>query len=220
MKRRLSPAATSSACVEAARKEAFDTAFCLSTDATGVSVQPRPIQERKDKKPGPCRKGHFFVVLADKDHVFCEYQPKHTSAAVCEMFRGFSGYIQADAHALYDALFRGTSPRGARADEGRGPPPTEVGCWSYCRTNSSLRAQGGIDPFRVTSRIRFAKDTTVADSSSGRARCRPRHGNPRTSAGRWGRPPGNTSARRFLPGSLSVVVGPGWPLMTGDAARG
>ena len=32
----------------------------------------------------------FFVVLADKDHVFFEYQPKHTSDAVCSMFRGFS----------------------------------------------------------------------------------------------------------------------------------
>lgn len=61
--------ATLGAIVEAARKEAFETAFCLSTDATGVSIQPGPIQERKDKKPGPCRKGHFFVVLADKDHV-------------------------------------------------------------------------------------------------------------------------------------------------------
>ncbi|WP_437842468.1 IS66 family transposase [Sorangium sp. So ce1153] len=62
--------ATLGAIVEAARKEAFETAFCLSMDATGVSIQPGPIRERKDKKPGPCRKGHFFVVLADKDHVF------------------------------------------------------------------------------------------------------------------------------------------------------
>jgi hypothetical protein len=53
------------------------------------------------------RKGHFFVVLADRDHVFFEYQPKHTSKAVSEMFRGFHGYIQADANAVYDALFRG-----------------------------------------------------------------------------------------------------------------
>jgi len=66
-------------------------------------------------------------VLADKKHVFFEYQPKHTGAAVCEMFRGFSGYIQADAHAVYGALFRG------EAVEDPSEAPIEVGCWAHCR---------------------------------------------------------------------------------------
>jgi hypothetical protein len=116
------------AIVLAARDEAMATAFCLSTDATGVAIQPTPLA---DGKRQPCRKGHFFVILADNDHVFFEYQPRHTSAAVCEMFRGFSGYIQADAHAVYDALFRG--PSGPTLfDEATGPPlPSEVGCWSH-----------------------------------------------------------------------------------------
>lgn len=39
--------------------------------------------------------------------LFFEFPAKHSSTAVCEMFRGFSGYIQADAHAIYHALFRG-----------------------------------------------------------------------------------------------------------------
>jgi len=108
------------ACVDDARKNAF----CLSTDATGVAIRPEPLP---DGRRQPCRKGHFFVVLADKKHVFFEFQPKHTSAAVCEMFRGFSGYIQADAHAIYDALFRGD------AVEGGVDPPIEVACWSHAR---------------------------------------------------------------------------------------
>ncbi|WP_437777254.1 IS66 family transposase [Sorangium sp. So ce1097] len=167
--------ATLGAIVEAARKEAFETAFCLSTDATGVSIQPGPIRERKDKKPGPCRKGHFFVVLADKDHVFFEYQPKHTSAAVCEMFRGFSRYIQADAHAIYDALFRGTPPRGAAADEERGPPPTEVGCWSHCRTNfweaAVCKHELGVEGLRRINAI-FAADRRLADLPPARRKVR------------------------------------------------
>ena len=110
-------------CIVDAAKEARETAFCLSTDATGVCIQPVPTGRRQ-----ACRKGHFFVVLADKDHVFFEYQPKHTSAAVCDMFRGFSGYIQADAHAIYDAVFRGEARSGPED-----PPPQEVGCWSHCR---------------------------------------------------------------------------------------
>ena len=108
------------ACVDDARKHAF----CLSTDATGVALRPEPLP---DGRRQPCRKGHFFVVLADKKHVFFEFQPKHTSAAVCEMFRGFSGYIQADAHAIYDALFRGDAVEDGDA------PPIEVACWSHAR---------------------------------------------------------------------------------------
>jgi transposase len=108
------------ACADDARRHAF----CLSTDATGVAIRPEPLP---DERRQPCKKGHFFVVLADKKHVFFEYQPKHTSAAVCDMFRGFSGYIQADAHAIYDALFRG------EAVDDASDAPIEVACWSHAR---------------------------------------------------------------------------------------
>ena len=111
--------------VVAMAKEAKETAFCLSTDATGVCIQPLP---RTDGKRQACAKGHFFVVLADQDHIFFEYQPKHTSAAVCGMFRCFSGYIQADASAIYDALYRGEA--AAAPEE---VPPKEVGCWAHAR---------------------------------------------------------------------------------------
>jgi transposase/uncharacterized coiled-coil protein SlyX len=120
--------------VEAARTEAIATAFCLSTDATGASIQPEPLGDGRHQ---PCRKGHFFVTLADRDHVFFDFQPKHNSLAVWEMFKGFKGYIQADAHVIYDALFLGIPPEGAgeTAEEAakRGPPPIEVGCWSHAR---------------------------------------------------------------------------------------
>ena len=116
--------ATLGAIVDACVKEAKETAFCLATDATGVSIQPEPLA---DKGRQPCKKGHFFVVLADRDHIFFEYQPKHTSAAVCEMFRGFSGYIQADANAVYDALYRGDAVASGV------DPPEEVACWCHLR---------------------------------------------------------------------------------------
>jgi transposase len=115
--------ATLGCIVDACAKEAKETAFCLSTDATGVAIQPARIPGKRQA----CAKGHFFVVLADRDHVFFEYQPKHTSDAVCAMFKGFSGYVQADAHCVYDALFRGDA-----VDEGD-KPPEEVGCWSHAR---------------------------------------------------------------------------------------
>jgi transposase len=116
--------ATLGCIVDAAAKEAKAKAFCLATDATGVAIQPERLP---DGQRQACAKGHFFVVLADKDHIFFEYQPKHTSDAVCTMFKGFKGYIQADAHCIYDALFRGDA-----VEDGE-KPPDEVACWSHCR---------------------------------------------------------------------------------------
>jgi hypothetical protein len=118
--------ATLGCIVDAMAKEARETAFCLSTDATGIAIQPERIADRPRQRQ-PCAKGHFFVVLADNDHVFFEYRERHTSDAVCEIFRGFKGYIQADAHCIYDALFRG------EAVEEDDKPPDEVACWSHAR---------------------------------------------------------------------------------------
>jgi transposase len=122
--------ATLGCIVEAARKEAIATAFCIATDATGVAIQPTRIEGKRQA----CRKGHFFVSLADRDHVFLDFQAKHTSLTVWEMFKGFRGYVQADAHAIYDALFKGLPPEGAAEKPGAcGPPPIEVGCFSHAR---------------------------------------------------------------------------------------
>ena len=141
--------ATLGCIVDAMAKDAKDNAFCLSTDATGVCIQPEPLAGRRRQA---CRKGHFFVVLADQDHVFFEFQPKHTSAAVCEMFRGFSGYIQADAHAIYDAIFRGEA-RAAHDDK----PPLEVGCWAHCRRKAWEAAVVAKDPAAREALLRIRK---------------------------------------------------------------
>ncbi len=111
--------------VEAMRKDALATAFCIATDATGVLVQPLPDTQTRRA----CRRGHYFVQIADRDHVFFEYVPKETSAAVGTLFKGFSGYIQADAKSVYDALFN--PPPDPVADEDA--VPTEVGCMSHAR---------------------------------------------------------------------------------------
>lgn len=67
--------------VAAMREEALRTAFCIATDATGVAVQPVPSEERPGRQA--CRRGHYFVQIADRDAVFFEYTPRETSAAVC-----------------------------------------------------------------------------------------------------------------------------------------
>lgn len=110
--------------VEAARQDALRTAFCIATDATGVLVQPIRTHEKQRQA---CRRAHFFVQVADRDHVFFEYTARETSDAVLDMFRGFSGYVQADAKSVYDILYRA----GPEPDDE--PSRHEVGCWSHCR---------------------------------------------------------------------------------------
>ena len=156
--------ATFGCIVEAARAEAISSAVCLSTDATGIAIQPTPLGNGKRQ---PCRKGHFFVTLADKDHVFLDFQSKHTSLTVWNMFKGFSGYIQADAHVVYDALFKGVPPEGAEDEPGdRGPPPIEVGCFAHARRKyweaAICHHPLGLEGVRLIDAI-FAADKKLAD---------------------------------------------------------
>ena len=121
-----------SSVVHAMRTDALAHAFCLATDATGVLVQPTRDGQTARRA---CRRAHFFVQLADADHVFFEYTAKETSAVVGELFRGFAGYVQADAKSVYDVLFRPPDQRGPLDDdEVDRAVRHEVGCWSHVRT--------------------------------------------------------------------------------------
>ncbi len=80
----------------------------LCTDATGVLVLAK---ER-------CRTGHFWVLVAPDKHVLYRYSKRHDSAAVDELLPGYSGYLVADAHVVYDHLYK----TGA---------VVEVGCWAH-----------------------------------------------------------------------------------------
>ena len=110
--------------VAAMRADALARAFCIATDATGFAVQPGA----RDGPRRPCRKGHYFVQIADRDHILFEFSAKHTTKVVRALFKGFEGYVQADAASVYDALFR---PTGDEDDDGK--QRREVACWSHAR---------------------------------------------------------------------------------------
>lgn len=95
--------------LEAMWQDALGSPY-LCTDATGVLVQAR---ER-------CRTGHFWVVVAPERHALFGYSPRHDSAAVDRFLRDYTGYLVADAHAVYDHLYRSGQV-------------VEVGCWAHCR---------------------------------------------------------------------------------------
>lgn len=97
--------------VQAMCDEAMAKAHFIATDATGVLVQANE----------KCKKGHFWVFVADRDHVFYRYSARHSHDEPLDFFRGFHGIVLADASSVYDALFR--LPDG----------PDEAGCNSHAR---------------------------------------------------------------------------------------
>jgi transposase len=104
-------------------KDAIDNGCILSTDATSALIQP---EKSNGKLRQACKKGHFFTVVADCDHVLFAYTESHTQDFVKKLFAGFKGFLQCDASNVYDVLDRGPPVDN---DEG----VTLVGCCSHCR---------------------------------------------------------------------------------------
>jgi len=95
--------------LQAMKLDAFQAPY-LCTDATGVLVQA----------PERCKNGHFWVLVAPEKHVLFEFSQKHDADATAKLLEGYRGYLVADAHVVYDHLYRGGQI-------------TEVGCWSHTR---------------------------------------------------------------------------------------
>ena len=103
-------------------------AHCIAIDATGVLVQA------KEK----CRRGYFWVMVADHDHVLFRFTPRHVQDGPKEFLRGYKGYVLADASSVYERLYEEEDV-------------TEVGCWAHSRrrfydalTSDKERALAGI----------------------------------------------------------------------------
>ena len=96
--------------VVAMRTHALETSPYLCIDATGVLVQAKH----------KCRHGHFWVLVAPGNHVIYGYSKKHNSKAVDKLLAGYKGYLVADAHAVYDHLFKNGDV-------------VEVACWAHAR---------------------------------------------------------------------------------------
>jgi len=118
--------------VKAMRQHARETAFCISTDATGVCVQP--IYERA-KGGQPCKKGHFLVMVADRDHILFDYLPSENGPSIYKLFTGFNGHVQADAKSVFNLLFADAAELKLKAPdlEHDGCVRTEVACWYHAR---------------------------------------------------------------------------------------
>jgi transposase len=86
----------------------------LHLDATSVKI--RDAQKRLK------RTGYFWPIVGDDLHplVAFEYTTQQTRDGPATLLQGFHGYLQVDAHTIYDRLFA----------DGR---IVEVGCWMHAR---------------------------------------------------------------------------------------
>lgn len=109
--------------VHAMWRDAIENGSVISTDATSALIQPERSPEGQRQS---CKKAHFFTAVVDTDYVLFAYAERHTQAFVKQLFGGFKGFLQCDAHNVYDIL-----ERGPPKDDEDGV--TLVGCWAHCR---------------------------------------------------------------------------------------
>lgn len=129
--------------VAAMREDAFAQPY-LCVDATGVLVQQK---ER-------CRTGHFWVLVAPGRHVLFEFTRDHSSDAVDDVLAGYQGFLVADAHVVYDHLYRSGDV-------------VEVNCWAHARRYFFKALES--DPERAKVALGFIGalfriERTIADS--------------------------------------------------------
>jgi transposase len=85
----------------------------IHTDDTSVPVQD-PSQRRT-------KSGRLWVYIGDRDHpaTVYDYTPTHARDGPAAFLRNYCGFLQADAHNVYDGIYT--------------PELLEVGCWAHCR---------------------------------------------------------------------------------------
>jgi transposase len=91
----------------------------LMSDVVQTDDTPVKVQDHDGKG---IKTGRLWVHIGDHSNRFTvyDYTPDHTAAGPGRIFKGYKGYLQADACSVYDALFAdGTI--------------IEVGCWMHAR---------------------------------------------------------------------------------------
>jgi len=91
----------------------------LSSRVIQTDDTPVPVQDRGGRG---IKTGRLWVQIGDGENPFLvyDYTPDRGGDGPERIFRGYRGYLQADAYAGYDALFADGSIR-------------EVGCWMHAR---------------------------------------------------------------------------------------
>jgi transposase len=85
----------------------------IHTDDTRVPVQEPGLNRTKS--------GRLWVYIGDRDHpsIVYDYTPTHARDGPATFLHGYRGFLQADAHNVYDGIYSAEI--------------VEAGCWAHCR---------------------------------------------------------------------------------------
>lgn len=105
----------------------------LSSRVVQTDATPVPVQDHGGKG---VKTGHIWVQIGDGSNRFTvyDYTPDHSRAGPQRIFQAYKGYLQADAHSVYDDLYQSGAIK-------------EVGCWMHAR-RKFYEAKGS-DPTRA-----------------------------------------------------------------------
>jgi transposase len=90
----------------------------INTDDTPVLVQ--------NLSGKACGKGYLWVYIGDGVQVLFDFTASHSRDGPLEVLGHYAGYVQADAHSSYNALFE-------PLPDGTPSLRIEVGCWAHTR---------------------------------------------------------------------------------------
>ena len=95
--------------------------FVLGSKVIQTDDTPVPVQ---DEELTHTRKGRIWTYVGDRHHpgIVYDYTGNRRGEGPEEFLKDYRGYVQADAYAGYDALFKN-----------RREDVTEVGCWAHVR---------------------------------------------------------------------------------------
>ena len=125
-------------------REIILTSPKIHTDDTGI-----PFKSKKRK--GSIAKGYLWAYIDNAKNVVFDFTTSRSREGPLKFLDNYSGYLQADAYAGYDELFRTT---GA----------TEVGCHAHARRKFDYALDN--DPVRAARMLVFWKDLYAIEKTA------------------------------------------------------
>ena len=102
-------------------KPIYDAMVKAVLQSKAIQTDDTPVDVLDPGREGT-RTGRIWIAIGDRDHRYWVYDftPDRSGDGPARFFKGYRGYLQADAYTGYDALFK----------DGK---VIEVGCWAHAR---------------------------------------------------------------------------------------
>jgi transposase len=102
-------------------KPIYDAMVKVVLKSKAIQTDDTPVDVLDPGREGT-RQGRIWIAIGDRDHRYWVYDftPNRSGDGPAQFFKDYQGYLQADAYAGYDALFKGGQI-------------IEVGCWAHAR---------------------------------------------------------------------------------------